>query len=168
MPQLAFDFILGADLSSRLIAWYGQGYGGYSHVAPVLADGRYLDARNDVIDGVPPGVHIRDPNAEKWIKKRRVTMSVSQPCYDAWEANLRARIGDQYGRTDILAFITGREDHLDGHWVCSAHALDSVQHVKIIPYPLVTAAHQITPNACLLMFEAVRFVIGSEVHSNPP
>jgi hypothetical protein len=163
MPSLAFDFILGPDWSSRFIAWYGNGYGGYSHCAPVLADGRYLDARSDVLDGVPAGVHIRQPSSERWIKKRRASMIVPQSCYDEWEANLRARIGDGYGKVDIWGFITGHNDHQNGHWICSAHAINSVQHVKIVPYPLPVPAHQITPNSALLILASVGFVISPEI-----
>lgn len=163
MSRLAFDFLLGPDLSSRFIAWYGEGYGGYSHVAPVLADGRYLDARDDVIAGVPAGVHIREPSTEKWVKKRQVTLQVSHTEYAAWEANLRARIGDGYGSPDIMGFITGSQTHARGKWICSAHAIDSVQHIHRVPYPLPIPAHQITPNAALLILATAGFQVGPEI-----
>ena len=163
MSELAADFILGPDWKSRLIAWYGQGAGGYSHVAPVLADGRYLDARNDWLGGVPPGVHIRLPSTEAWVKKRRVSLTVSLLEYQEWEANLRARIGDGYGRTDIWDFITGSAKHDSGYWICSAHFIDSLQHIKRIVYPLPVLAHQITPDDALLLVAQAGFTIGPEI-----
>lgn len=168
MSEIRFDFLLGPDLSSRFIAWYGNGYGGYSHVAPLLADGRYLDARSDVLNGVPAGVHIRAPESEHWIKKRRASLTVPPACYEAWEANLRARINDGYGKVDIWGFITGRNTHQNGHWICSAHAINSVQHVKIVPYPLPVLAHQITPNSALLILATAGFTIGPELTPQDP
>lgn len=167
MSEIAADYLLGASLPSRLIAWYGEGYGGFSHVAPIIVDTymgarreRYLDARNDVVAGVPSGVHIRDPKAEKWIKRCRVSLGVSQDEYQEWEDNLRARIGDQYARTDIVDFITGRDQHDAGHWICSAHWIDSLQHIHRIVYPLPIPAHQITPNGSLLLVAQANFRIG--------
>jgi hypothetical protein len=170
MPQIAADFLLGPDWESRLISWFGQGANGWSHVAPVLADGRYLDARSDVCVRVnercnvpyrvPAGVHIRDPQSEKWVKKCRVSLEVDQPTYDAWEENLRTRIGDGYGVSDIWAFITGRDRHKAAHWVCSAHWIDSLQHIKKVRYPLQIQAHQITPDAAYLISDVVGFTIG--------
>jgi hypothetical protein len=160
VSEIAVDFLLGPDWPSRLIAWYGEGYGGFSHCASVLADGRYLDARNDVLGGVPAGVHIRLPETERWVKKQRATLQVSLTEYNAWESNLRARIGDPYAKSDIWGFIIGKDEHEAGHWECSAHALDAVQHVHRVPFPLPIPAHQITPNACLLILAAVGFTIG--------
>lgn len=172
MSQIAIDFLLGPDWSSRLIAWYGQGYGGYSHVASVLKDGRYLDARSDVLYGVPAGVHIRHPDTERWIKKRRATLEVTPEEYAAWEANLRAKITDPYAKGDILDFILGRSGHTAGQWICSATAINAVQHVSrswhpshpgYIPYPLPIPAHEISPNTALLIVATAGFAIGEEV-----
>ena len=150
-------------MSSRLIAYFGQGAGGYSHCASVLQDGRFLDARSDVLDGVPAGIHIRDPQSESWIKKRRATLTVTDQEYADWEANLRAKIGDAYGRSDILGFIEGRDMHQAGHYICSALAINALQHIKKIVYPLPIAAHQITPDAALLLVAQAGFTIGPEV-----
>lgn len=189
MPQIAIDFLRGPDWSSRLIAWFGQGAGGYSHVASVLADGRYLDARSDVLERVdpnckvpeivPPGVHIRDPKSERWIKRRRATLDVSQADYDAWEGSLRAKVTDGYGKVDIVDFIFGHARHIAGHYICSALAINAVQHMcrawtgpslvmndmrrlGYVPYPLSIPAHQITPNAALLLVEEAGFTLGPE------
>lgn len=160
MATIAIDFLMGPDRSSRLISWFGLGPGGYSHCASVLKDGRYLDARNDVIAGVPAGVHIRDPKTEKWIYKRRATLEVTETEYADWEANLRAKINDQYGRSDILEFIFDRGEHEEGHYICSALAINAVQHIRKVPYPLPVEAHQISPNAALLIVATAGFTIG--------
>ncbi len=170
MTQIAIDFLRGPDLSSQLIAWFGQGADGYSHCASVLSDGRYLDARSDNLLKVPSGVHIRDPKSEKWIKKRRATLEVTQTEYDDWDANLRAKITDDYGRGDIEGFILGRDTHQAGHWICSALAINAVQHISrswkpghlgYIPFPLVVPAHGITPNVALLLVQTAGFTIGN-------
>lgn len=171
MEQIAIDFLMGPDRSSRLISWFGLGPGGYSHCASVLKDGRYLDARNDKIADVPAGVHIRRPETEQWIRKRRATLAVTAEEYETWDDGLRAKIGDQYGRSDIMEFILDRGEHEEGHYICSALAINQVQHVArihdwkpghlgYIPFPLPVPAHQISPNAALLIVATAGFTIG--------
>jgi hypothetical protein len=160
VAEIAIDFLRAGGWSSRLIAWFGQGAGGYSHVASVLKDGRYLDSRDDRLGGVPPGVHIREVQLEPWVKKLRATLQVTDQEYADWEANLRAKITDSYGRSDIMSFILGVDDHTPGHWVCSALAINALQHIKIVPYPLPIPAHQISPNAALLICATAGFKIG--------
>lgn len=160
MAQIAVDFLLGPDWLSRLIAWYGQGPEGWSHAANVLADGRYLDARNDVIAGVPAGVRIRLPSTEKWVRKRRATKQVTDAQYADWEGNLRAKITDPYAKGDIETFVLNRDRHKKGTYDCSELALNAVQHIKLVPYPLVIPAHQISPDVCLLILQTAGFTIG--------
>jgi hypothetical protein len=90
-------------------------------------------------------------------------MEVTEDEYAAWEANLRAKITDGYGGDDIWDFILGRSGHVDGHWICSALAINAVQHIKKVPYPLVLPAHSITPTACLLILQTAGFSIGPEI-----
>ena len=172
MWQIAIDFLAGTDLSSWFIEKFGVGHGGYSHCASLLKDGRYLDARWDTIAGVAPGVHIRLPETEKWIRKRRATLSVDEATYTDWEANLRAKITDDYGVGDILDFLDGSESHVAGRWICSALAINAVQHVGrhwtaphlgLVPYPLHIAAHAVSPNMCLAYLEGAGFTIGPEI-----
>jgi hypothetical protein len=172
MSEIAIDFLMGPNTSSKLISWFGQGPGGYSHCAGVLSDGRYIDARNDAIAGVPPGVQIRKPESEKWIRKRRATLKVTQAEYKEWEKNARAKIGDAYGRSDIMEFMFDRGKHDPGHYICSAYQINEIQHVSrtfwkpghlgYIPFPLWIPAHQISPNTCLSILQAVGFTIGPE------
>jgi hypothetical protein len=157
---IAIDFLLGTDWQSSLISWWGQGPGGWSHCASVLKDGRYLDARNDVLNKVPGGIHIREPATEKWKKKRRCTLEVTKPEYDDWEANLRAKIGDAYAQNDIVGFFLDRMMHQPGTYDCSALVINALQHIKRVPFPLPIPAHQITPNAALLIVATAGFHIG--------
>lgn len=169
MSEIAVDFLLGPDCFSRGIAYFGQGSNGWSHCASVLSDGRYLDARNDVMAGVPAGVHIRLADTEKWVRKRRATLAVTPAEYADWEANLRAKITTQYDRDAILGFLEGKSMHTAGRWICSALAINGIQHVArawtqphlgYVPFPLPVPAHQVTPNALLLILATAGFNIG--------
>lgn len=173
MAEIAIDFLMGPNASSKLISWFGTGPGGYSHCAGVLADGRYIDARNDVIAGVPPGVQIRRPETEKWIRKRRATLQVTQEEYNEWEKNARAKIGDSYGRSDIMEFMFDRGKHDPGHYICSAFQINEAQHISrvfwqpghlgYIPFPLAVPAHQLNPTVSLLIVQTAGYTIGPEV-----
>jgi hypothetical protein len=165
MAEIAVEFRMGPDWESKAIADWGQGPNGWSHCASVLKDGRFLDARNDWVGGVPPGIHIRDPDDEEWIRKRRATMQVSQAVYDDWEGNLRAKIGDAYARRDIVGMIVNKMLHRPGTYDCSALAINAVQHVGLVPFPLVIPAHQITPNVALIILQVAKFDIG-EIETN--
>lgn len=159
MSEIAIDFLLGPGWLSRSIAWFGQGPYGYSHCASVLRDGRYLDARSDRLADVPAGVHVRFPATEAWVRRRRATLQVTQTEYDDWEGNLRAKITDSYGRGDILSYIFNKDLHVNGTYDCSELAINAVQHIKKVPYPLPVPAHLITPNSALLILATARFKI---------
>jgi len=170
MAQIVIDFLQGVDRLSQLISWFGQGPGGYSHAASVLKDGRYLDARDDRIGSVPAGVHIRDPAKEKWAKKVRASLEVTDAEYESWESSLRAKITDGYARGDILSFIFNRDLHVNGTYDCSELAINAVQHVSrswqpghlgYVPFPLPVPANRITPNAALLIVATAGFTIGA-------
>ena len=124
-------------------------------MAPVIADGRYCDARSDRIHGVPPGVQMRLPGYERAVKRERWVLPVSTLLYADWEQNLRDRITDKYGESDIIDFIMGRPGHVAGHWICSAHYVNSLQHVKLLPYPLAYEAHQLTPDDAYLLTSSI-------------
>jgi hypothetical protein len=171
--EISLDFMLGPDWVSRWIAWFGQGPNGLSHCASVIkhapvgklyaAGEAYIDARNDKLGTVPPGIHLRDPRTEQWIKKIRATKRVSQAVYNEWELNLRAKIGDKYARGDIVGQITGRMMHVSGTYDCSALLINELQHVKLVVLPLPIPPHQITPNAALLIVAQAGFTIGKPV-----
>src|ERR1700677_5080321 len=187
MAEVAVEFRLGPDCSSRLIARYGVQTGGWSHCALVLADGRFLDARSDVLkrvdqkcnvpDVVPAGVHIRDPQSERWVRKRRATLQVTDAEYSEFEASARAKITTAYGRSDIVNILLGRPGHVAGQWICSAFAINECQHlarnwapvnvagsamqrVGHIPYPLPAAAHEISPDMALMILATAGYTLG--------
>jgi hypothetical protein len=149
--MIRLSFRLGSDLSSRLIAWYGQGYGGWSHVAAVLPDGTLLDARSDVLGGVPAGVQIRTEDLEP--VRRSALVELEKGDSAAWEAFLRSQIGKPYDEQAILGFILGRKDHTKGRWICSAlqtGALKAAGLLHSIPIPEA----QVTPDALYLLVTA--------------
>jgi hypothetical protein len=160
--EIALDFLAGTDLSSRAIELFGFPQG-YSHVASMLADGRYLDSRSGVLDGVPGGVHIRNPASEKWLRKRRATFTCTPGEYDAWEANLRAKITTGYDVRAILGFILDKNLHGSGQWICSALAINALQHIRKIPYPLIIPAHEVSPDLLLVICQVAGATIGPEV-----
>jgi len=182
MKQVAFDFLLGPGLISKGIAYFGQGGQGWSHCACVLEDGRYLDARDTSINGVPRGVHIREAGTEAWIRRRTAKLEVTDNDYAVWEAGLRTHLTSDYDQDAILGFLEGRSMHTAGRWICSALAANSVQHmcrnwgsitvegalvrrVGFVPFPLPNPAHQISPDALLLIFATAGFTIGPIVEN---
>lgn len=57
MKPIELHWLLGPDISSRAVAWWGGSPANHwSHCASLLADGRYIDARDDRLAGVDPGV----------------------------------------------------------------------------------------------------------------
>lgn len=171
MAQLAVDFLWGTGWTSALIGTFGFPQGP-SHCASVIkhepksylyaAGEAYIDARDNVIAGVPAGVHLRDPESEMCIKKQRATLQVTDAEYADWEASLRAKITTEYDRDAILGFLEGRSMHTAGRWICSALAINAVQHIRKVPYPLPVPAHEISPDAALLILATAGFTIGPQ------
>lgn len=155
MSEISVDFLLGPGPLSWLIAWDGLGFGGFSHAASVLADGRYLDARSDAMHGVPAGVHIRMPGYERSIRRTRATIEVTQAEYDDWEANLRAKIGTPYSKRVIWGYISGRKEEVKGRWICSELAVNALQHIGKVRYPLQVPAHQISPDTLFVLMDQI-------------
>jgi hypothetical protein len=159
MAKIRIDFRRAESLPSKLIEWFGGGPE-LSHAASLLADGRYIDARDDVLAGVPTGVQFRDPATEPGVVVYQASIEVTQDVYDEWEKNLRAKVTDQYDTDAIKGFIENRPAlHTAGRYDCSALAINEVQHVGLVPFPLPVAAHQIDPNMALLIVASARFKI---------
>ena len=155
MSIIRLQFVRGTGLSSKLIAWWGNGYGGYSHVDGVLSTGELAGARSDAVGGQPPGFRVRPAFYEHWDKRTVVTLTVSDQQAKDWERFLRAQIGDPYDESDILGLIIGQPISSAGHWICSAaqnHALRTIGVMPDLPVP----DQQITPNSLLLMVSALR------------
>ena len=149
------SFVCGADWSSRLIAWWGNGAGGFSHVDALLADGTLLGARDDTIKtkegvAIPPGVQIRPDNYEKWVRREIVKIPCTSQQAADWDAWLRAQVNSEYDKAAILSFITGTPMHEAGHWICSACQSGGLIQVGLLrPSPIPTS--QITPDALYLL-----------------
>jgi hypothetical protein len=160
--SIRLQFVAGADLSSRFIAWYGNGYRGFSHVDAVLPGGFLLGARSDAIGGQPPGVRVRPPDygprwGEKWLRRSVIEFSSTATQAYQWERWLGNQCGKQYDDAAIFGFILGRRWHKLHCWICSALQCEALVREKFIRSPGVPAA-QITPDtlhACCLAAGAV-------------
>lgn len=154
MSRMRWQFVLGDDIFSRAIAWYGEGYGGYSHVDALLPDGSLLGARNDAVGGKPPGVQIRPPEYAKWVRRAIVELPCSTTDASLWQSWLVSQIGRKYDKSAILGFLTGKEDHTNGYWICSALQTGALEEVRRIP-KLVVPPQQVTPNTLLVVLSAL-------------
>lgn len=163
--MIRLQFVLGSGWSSRLIAWYGQGFGGWSHVDAVLPDGRLLGARSDTVGGQPPGVRIRPANYERW--KRRTLVEI--PCTSAeetgWVGWLRQQVGYEYDKAAIIGFILGRPAHTPHHWICSACQRGALEAVgKLHPCDLIPDS-ETTPDALFqVVTEGIGGIVVEDVH----
>jgi hypothetical protein len=152
--RVRISFVYGASLTSRLIAWYGQGSGGYSHVDIVLPDGSLLGARDDVIGGAPrAGIYIRPDHYEKWLRRCIVEIPCTKAQADAAEKWGHAQVGKEYDRGAILSFIFGTKQHEPGHWICSALGTGFLRAGKLL-HELPIHPSQVTPNALHLLATA--------------
>lgn len=161
-PRIRLQFVLGAGVSSRLIAWYGQGYGGYSHVDAVLADDTLLGARSDAVGGQRPGVRVRPPGYETWRRRTLVELPGSELKFMQWADALERQIACQYDKQAILGFLLGRREHTKGHWICSAlqtHALKHCHLLHRVPIP----DSQVTPDN---LFTLVTAGLGGRILEN--
>jgi hypothetical protein len=158
VAQLRWQFVLGDDLASRVIAWYGQGYGGYSHVDFLLPGGGCLGARSDRIAGLPPGVQLRPNGYEKWAARKVLSLDCTEEQLEAAVRFEAEQIGDPYDKRDILGLLIGRPiSSGSGYWICSALQLAMVREIGLLPNLLVTP-QQCPPNmlaACLESIGAV-------------
>lgn len=149
--NIRLQFVLGAGIASRLIAWYGQGYGGWSHVDAILPDGSLLGARSDAVGGQRPGVRIRPQHYERWVRRTVVELPGTAGIVPSWVAWLKKQIGDPYDSRAILGFLLGRQSHTSGHWICSACQSSGLEVVGWLPQEGPVPPSQITPDALLMM-----------------
>lgn len=146
---IQLQFVLGAGWGSRLIAWYGCGYGGYSHVDAIMSDGTLIGARSDRIGGKPSGVQSRPADYENWIKRTIVSLEVTPQQHAIGEQFLLSTIGSGYDKDDILSLILGRPYHASGHWICSWLMIAWLKQMGVFG-DLPFYPQQITPNSLLL------------------
>lgn len=147
---MRLQFVCGQDLSSKLIAWYGNGYGGWSHVDAVLPDGSLLGARNDAIGSVPAGVQVRPPNYETWARSAVVEVPATPEEASQWEGWLKTQVGIHYDQQAIIGFILGRKDTDTGRWICSALQTRALIRANLM-HPLPVPDSQVTPDALFLL-----------------
>lgn len=139
--------------SSKLIAWWGNGWNGYSHIDIVTPGGLFIGARSDEVGGKPPGVWPRPADYERQHLERLTLIDI--PCdqdqADDAHAWLNAQVGDLYDPGDIIRLITGEEvAATQGHWICSALFTGFLMAGRILkkgPVP----PQQVTPDGCDLL-----------------
>lgn len=167
MSEIRVQFVLGSGLSSRAIAWWGQGYNGWSHVDAVLSDGSLAGARSDIIKplgggpAIPAGCQIRPANYEKWARVMVMARQVDLGTRSMWDEFFRTRAGKiQYDKGDILGFILGEDKATAGRWICSAWNADAAETLDLIP-SICLPLTQITPNTLSAIYSATGWLIVS-------
>jgi hypothetical protein len=151
---MKLQFVRGTGFGSRLISWWGNGYGGYSHVDGILDDNRLAGARSDKVGGQPPGFQIRPPAYEKWAARTVVTIESTDDEQSRWQKFLISQVGEPYDKSDIIGLIIGEPMASAGHWICSAAQTAALNFVGKMPCPPIPP-QQVTPNSLLLMCSAI-------------
>lgn len=149
---IRLQFVGGDDAASSLIEWFTQGT--VSHVDAVLADGRLLGSRSDVVGGAPAGVQIRTPDYEKFRRVVRVTLPAPPEMVQAFYDSLHSEIGKPYDSEGILAFVLGRDWRDPCAWFCSELQGDKLEKCGYFPTPLATPSNKLTPPGLLLACSA--------------
>lgn len=166
LVPIRFMFMLGMGFSSWAIARFGFSAGGWSHVAPMLPDGSYIDSRDDWIHAppkgwkfpgfapsIPPGVQHRPPN---YCKRRRwavVEIMVTPEQAQEWESYLRKHIGAKYDRAAIWGFALGRKMHSAKRFICSAFSLSSLERLRVFQKSDIGAS-EVSPDSLYVMMRA--------------
>lgn len=149
--SIELQFVLGADWTSKLIAWYGNGYGGYSHVDAVMPDGALAGARSDVVGNKPAGFQIRPAKYASWKRCTRVSIPCNADKRQRWLDLIEQKVGAAYDKADIVGLVIGRRLETNGAWICSAAQTDLLQAIALLPTPFPFIKQQITPNTLLAM-----------------
>lgn len=162
MNELALEFRLGASLSSRGIAWWGQGYNGWSHVDLRFANGELAGARSDRVKykgiRLAAGFQVRPPDYERAVRAEILAKPVPADAYARWEAWARAQVDDHYDKWDILGLLLGQPlTGGAGYWICSAAAYDSLRVMNAIP-DVGLDMRQVAPNALHVACLAAGFI----------
>ncbi len=103
--------VQGRGFGSWLIRWLAKG--GWSHcVALVLPGGTHvIDARSNVIDGIPSGVQIRPISYLKGLKCLWLDIPCTPTEAKAIEAAAMSALGERYDVRGIIDFVTGSPDN---------------------------------------------------------
>lgn len=146
--------VAASNIASDAIAWWGNGWHGFSHAAALLPSGELLDARSDHVAGKPPGVQIRHDNYETWSRWAVIELAATAEQNGAWEQWLRKQIGRPYDSRGILNFLLGRRPTNDGMWFCSALQFEALRTVGLMP-DVGVPAQGITPDGIAILTRAV-------------
>lgn len=147
--MILFQFVLGSGISSAAIAWFSSGH--FSHVDCVLKDGDLLGSRSDRIDGIEPGVQVRQPAYEVWKDRAVVSIKSTYMQEKRFYAFLDAQLGKPYDSTAIWGFVAGRDWRADDSWFCSELQAAALEAAGIIP-ALYTPANKVSPvTLCTLL-----------------
>lgn len=134
--MITLQFVRGAGISSDLIAWWGNGYNGFSHVDAVLRNGRLFGARSDAIGGRPAGVWDRPQGYDiSWTRINRVHIPCSEAMETKWEHLLLLDKAKPYDVRGILRFLVGAKPKYDGMWFCSALQESKLLKLQLIDDP---------------------------------
>ena len=150
--MITLAFFNGAGAASQAIEWFSAGE--VSHVAAVMADGNYLDARLDKEGASAGGVQMRPASGEGVTEAVRYTIETSAAEEAAFWDFLHAQIGKPYDVTGILAFVAGRDWHATDSWFCSELQAAALEAAGVVN-PLYAAANKVTPAALALVCSAV-------------
>jgi hypothetical protein len=146
------------------------GFGQWCHMANVLADGTILDARDNEIEGIPPGVQLRPAGYLDMEPRWALFEAPSAANYDSWLAAGRGQLLKPYDERGIIDFAEGAftGKYVDTNYaginslawfcdcLCSWMAIDAGD----IPQPdprLHLNLFTLTPSAALLLFIGARW-----------
>lgn len=160
----------GDRLTSRAIEGFGGGWP--SHMANMLADGSFIDARDDEVcaGGVfwAAGVEHRPAGYLQTENKRWAIFEApagSDRLYDGWVASLEGQIGKAYDQIGILDFaeglFTGKyKDRNWGPlvpaeskaWFCDDFSVWAAGSNGLLPWPILIPLFTLTPGSALNFF----------------
>lgn len=152
------QFSRARGLSSWAIARWGVAEPEFSHVDIRLAAGMLLGARDNSVGGHPPGVWVRPPNYEGWVRKAIVRIPCSEYARivaDEWALGER---GKRYDEDAIFGMILGQRWHKNGSWICSALAATYLYKAWAVK-SLLMPAQEISPNILFAMAGAAGGVV---------
>lgn len=145
-------FFGATGFSSRAIEWISSGR--FSHVACVWSDTELLDARSDVIAGVPPGVRVRKMSSETAALVVSMKLECAPAQMTSYRNFLAAQIGKPYDKMAIWGFAFNRNWREDDAWDCSELQSAALEAAGICP-ALYTPTCHITPSALATIVSAL-------------
>lgn len=152
--MIALQFVAAPGLASRAIAWWGNGWHGYSHVDAVLPSGELLGARSDRVGGKPAGVQIRPQGYERWLRREVLVLPASPSQAAEWIDFLVRQVGRPYNQAGIIDLALSRAATANGHWFCSQLQCAALETVRVLPSLGVPPA-RITPDTLAVACRAI-------------